>query len=290
MKNILITLILFCFININLSQNNDTINAAIDTNLSSKPVKSKGLGVAVSPSSMRFNVAVGKKQVKYLYITNDTEKPYAFKITFDNVDMDSEGKVGPANNSNYEYGLTKWISASPNFIELEPFEKAKVEITVNVPDNEVNHHAAWCIGMVDQVTERKTIETNESDLMSLGVIPSFGFGVYFYQNPPDLKVNQVEIMDFTFNYDEKNKYISLVAKNIGNGISRSKVYIELNELKTGYYEKLDLKVFNILPGRSRNFNFVLPGTMPKGRYSIMGVLDFGSDEEVKAASKEIIIE
>jgi hypothetical protein len=97
-------------------------------------------------------------------------------------------------------------------------------------------------------------------------------------------------MDFTFNYDDKNKYISLVAKNIGNGISRSKVYIELNELKTGYYEKLDLKVFNILPGRSRNFNFVLPGTMPNGRYSIMGVLDFGSDEEVKAASKEIIIQ
>jgi hypothetical protein len=30
--------------------------------------------------------------------------------------------------------------------------------------------------------------------------------------------------------------------------------------------------------------------MPKGHYSIMGVLDFGNEEEIKAASKEIIIQ
>jgi hypothetical protein len=30
--------------------------------------------------------------------------------------------------------------------------------------------------------------------------------------------------------------------------------------------------------------------MPNGKYSIMGILDFGSDEEIKAVSKEIIIQ
>lgn len=289
MKNFFVTVVLFCCFNIKYTQNSDTINVKLDTNTVSKQQKSKGLGVAVSPSSMRFNVSIGKTQTKYLYVTNDTEKNYSFKITFDDVDMDVDGKVGKPNDSNYEYGLTKWISAAPNFIELAPFEKAKIEITVNVPEDEKAHHAAWCLAMIDQVTERKTIESNENDLMTLGIIPTFGFGVYFYQNPPDLKVNDVEIVDFTFNYDDNRKYVSLIAKNNGKGISRSKVYVELNELGSGFYEKLDLKVFNILPGRTREFNFVLPGSMPKGRYSLMGVLDFGSDEEVKAASKEIII-
>jgi hypothetical protein len=77
---------------------------------------------------------------------------------------------------------------------------------------------------------------------------------------------------------------------MGEGIAKAKVYIELNELNTGFEEKLDLQVFNILPQREREFDFLLPGKMPKGRYSIMGVLDFGSNVELKAASKEIIIQ
>tara|TARA_B110001452_G_scaffold267055_1_gene275568 strand:+ start:331 stop:1173 length:843 start_codon:yes stop_codon:yes gene_type:complete len=246
-------------------------------------------GVAVAPSSMRFDTKVGESQTRKLYITNSTNKSYKFRINFQNVNMDRLGDITQETDSDYEYGLTKWISASPNFLELEPREKAIVNITVNVPEGQINKHAAWCMGMVDQVTERTTI-ADLTENITFGVIPSFGFGVYFYQNPPDLKINDVEILDFNFNYTDDNKYISMVAENRGKGIAKAKVYIELNDLGTGYYEKLDLKVFNILPGRQRDFNFSLPGSMPKGRYSIMGVLDFGSDEEIKAASKEIIIQ
>ena len=290
MKNIVISLILILNYNLTHSQNNAANSAG--GNNQSAPLKegSKALGVAVSPSSMRFNAEPGKTQTKYLHVTNDTQRPYKFKISFANVNMGRDGNISPNEENNYEYGLKNWISAAPNFLELGPFEKAKVEITVNVPEGEINNHAAWCMGMVDQVTERKMLETNENESVSLGVVPSFGFGVYFYQNPPKLNVSDVEIIDFNFNYDDNNKYISLLAKNNGRGISRAKVYVELNELGTGYYEKLDLKVFNILPGREREFSFQLPGPMPKGRYSIMGILDFGSDEEIKAASKEIIIQ
>jgi|TARA_B110000858_G_scaffold197772_1_gene260658 hypothetical protein len=290
MKNIVISLFLVCNFNIAYSQNNATI--PVEENSTNTPLKegSKALGVAVSPSSMRFNVEPGKTQTKFLHITNDTDKSYSFKISFANVNMGTGGDITPNEESNYEFGLKNWISAAPNFVELGPFEKAKVEITIKVPEGDINNRAAWCMGMVDQVTERKTIQSPDNESISLGVVPSFGFGVYFYQNPPNLKVSDVEILDFTFTYDDNNKYISLIAKNNGRGISRAKVYVELNELGSGFYEKLDLKVFNVLPGRKREFNFQLPGSMPKGRYSIMGVLDFGSDEEIKAASKEIIIQ
>ncbi|MDB9989881.1 DUF916 domain-containing protein [Flavobacteriales bacterium] len=251
----------------------------------------KGYGVAVAPSSMRFRVKPGSVEKKYLTVTNDTYKSYKFSLSFADIEMGRNGKVGQLPVGQIaEFGLSRWISASPNFIELAPGEKKKIEITLDVPDEEKSIRAGWCIGMLDEANERKKIVGNPDEKgFSMGVVPTFGFGIYFYQNPPSLDVSDVEIRDFSFSYDEESKYVHLLVKNIGKGISRSKAYIELNDLKTGYYEKMDLKVFNILPGREREFDFKLPGDLPKGHYSIMGVLDFGSEEEIKAASKEIII-
>lgn len=251
----------------------------------------KGYGVAIAPSSIRFRTNTGSIEKKYLTITNDTYKQNNFQITFSDVDMDNSGKVSQmTKNMKSEYGLSSWVTASPNFVELKPGEKKKVEIILNVPKSDEALRAGWCIAMIDEIKERKKIQPTEENGFSMGIIPSFGFAVYIYQNPPNLGVSDVEIKDFSFTYDEESKFVHLLVKNLGKGISKSKAYVELTELKTGYNEKLDLKVFNILPGREREFDFKLPGSMPKGHYSIMGVLDFGNEEEIKAASKEIIIQ
>ena len=250
------------------------------------------LGVAVSPSNMRFRTNPGKTETKKLTITNDTYNSYQFRIIFNDTEMSREGNVVQLPIGEFsKYSLSKWIIAKPNFIELKPGEKKEVEITIKVPANEKGNRAAWCVGIVDHVIQRNEITPDpNSESISVGISPSFGFAVYFYQNPPSLEVNEVEILDFSFTYDDDNKYIHLLAKNLGKGIAKAKVYIELNELNTGFEEKLDLQVFNILPETEREFDFLLPGKMPKGHYSIMGVLDFGSNVELKAASKEIIIQ
>jgi hypothetical protein len=258
----------------------------------SKMSEQKYMGVAVAPSHMIFSTDYGRRDVQYLTITNDTKKINSFRITFEDVEMDKEGSIiKVADNNEAEFGLKNWISASPNFVTLLPGEKVKMEIIVKIPNTEGAHRAAWCMGAVDLVEERKEISPSGSDKeMAMGVKTTFGFQIFFYQNPPDLKVNEVEILDFSFSYDDANKFIHLLAENQGKGVAHTKAYVELNELNTGYYEKLDLQVFNILPGRQREFNFKLPGKMPKGKYSFMGVLDFGSQDEIKAASKEVIIQ
>lgn len=258
----------------------------------SKMSEQKYMGVAVAPSHMIFSTDYGRRDVQYLTITNDTKKINSFRITFEDVEMDKEGSIiKVADNNEAEFGLKNWISASPNFVTLLPGEKVKMEIIVKIPNTEGAHRAAWCMGAVDLVKERNEISPSGSDKeMAMGVKTSFGFQIFFYQNPPDLKVNEVEILDFSFSYDDANKFIHLLAENQGKGVAHTKAYVELNELNTGYYEKLDLQIFNILPGRQREFNFKLPGKMPKGKYSFMGVLDFGSQDEIKAASKEVIIQ
>lgn len=273
------------------SQNNIVVVDNSKDRSITKMSEQKYMGVAVAPSNMRFEVDYGKRGTKILTITNDTKKVNSFTISFEDVEMDSYGTVKAA-TKNSEFGLKDWISASPNYVTLLPGEKAKIEIIINIPNTKEAHRAAWCMGIVDLASERTEISPNPNNpnSMSMGVIPTFGFQLFFYQNPPDLKVNEVEILDFSFSYDDENKYIHLLTENLGNGVAHTKAYVELNELNTGFYEKLDLQIFNILPGRKREFNFRLPGQMPKGRYSFMGVLDFGSDDELKAASKEVIIQ
>lgn len=257
-------------------------------------VKITDMGVAVAPSSMRFRVKPGKSETKYVTITNDTYYPHKFKMSFSDFGMSNNGVIRqkPIGQTNNEYGLTKWITASPNYVEVLPGEKKKIAIEVNLPDEDAAYKAAWCLLMIDQAREKDYIlpPAAKDGNVAMGVIPTFGFGVYIYQNPPNVKINKVEIISFTFNYDKNNRFIHLRAKNVGDGIGFCKSYIEFNNLNTGYSERMPLKQFNVLPGQEREFEFQLPGNIPKGKYSIMGVLDFGSEEELEAAEMEITVE
>jgi hypothetical protein len=330
MKKITVILLGFIYYQISIAQTNDTIPSVIDAQpenimeesvdteenpieiITSEEVESseeepainistlqkntldtgkiKDMGVAVSPSSMRFRVRPGKREVKHLTITNDTYNPVKFKLTFSDVTMNSEGKIQqvPLGQINNEYGLTRWITASPNFVELAPGEKKKIEIVVNLPDEEDAYKAAWCLLMVDKAIERQYIAPDgaNKESVALGVIPTYGFGVYIYQNPPNVSVSKVEIEDFIFNYDDKNKYVQLKVRNVGTGISYCNSYIEINNLKTGKSERISLKSFNVLPSQFREFQFMLPGSIGKGSYSALAVLDFGSQEELEAAEIE----
>lgn len=257
-------------------------------------VKITDMGVAVSPSSMRFRVMPGKSETKYVTITNDTYYPHKFKMTFSDFGMSNTGdiKQTPIGKTDNEYGLTRWVTASPNYVEVQPGEKKKIAIEVNLPDTDAAYKAAWCLLMIDQAKEKDYIlpPAAKEGNIAMGIIPVFGFGVYIYQNPPNVKINKVEIVSFTFNYDKDNRYIHLRAKNVGDGIGFCKSYVEINNLNTGYAERMPLKQFNVLPGQEREFEFKLPGNLPKGKYSIMGVLDFGSEEELEAAEMEITVE
>jgi len=61
-------------------------------------------------------------------------------------------------------------------------------------------------------------------------------------------------------------------------------------VKTGAQRKLPVKQFTILPGFTRVFSFPLPEDLPKGKYSSVGVMDFGNKEHVEAAELEFTYE
>jgi hypothetical protein len=251
------------------------------------------LGVAVSPSNIRFRTKPGSTETKYLTVTNDTHKPEKFKISFADFDMNNQGAVTQLPiGKNHEYGLSKWMSTSPSYIELKSGEKKKIAVTLNIPDNPTAYRAGWAIIMVDQAKEKEALTPprEQKDNVVMGVIPVFGFGVFVFQNPPNVKINKVEIQKFNYTFDNKNRYVSIKVKNVGDGLAFCKAYVEINNLNTGFKDKVMLRQLSIFPGVERSLDYTLPGTLPKGKYIATAVMDFGSDSEVEAAELEFTID
>jgi len=268
------------------------VNAQIkDTKEVSVTSAQKTLGVSVSPAHFHLTQKQGQTKVYNITINNDTPSPKSFGVKMSDFNMDGKGQSSFLQAGTGKYSLSKWTSISPTFIQLKPFEKRKVAITVAVPNNASGAKAAWSIIMIEQQEERKTLSPdNKSDnTVALGVVPTFAFGIFVYQNPPNVASNDVQFIDFIYDEDQTKRTISIVAENKGDGISYCTSYIDLTNLKTGDQQRLKVKKFTILPDLIRDFVFPIPEDLPKGDYIAVGVLDFENSEEIQAAKMELTI-
>jgi len=248
-------------------------------------------GISVSPSTLRLAVKPGTTQSREIKVVNDSKSKITFQIAYSDFMMGRSGKPMPIKPEQSKYALSKWLSASPSFFELKPGETQKITVTIAVPGTDEGSVAAWTIMMIDQVAERPALSYKGSDnTVALGVLPSIGFGVYVYQNPPNVKTNEIEIQKFAYLDSIGRKNLSLKVKNVGDGIGFCTSYVELTGLSDGKKQKLNVKQYTILPGFYRDFYYELPKGLPKGKYSAVGVIDYSNEQEIKAAELEFTIE
>lgn len=248
------------------------------------------MGVSVSPSSMHLNIKPGTSVTKEIKVKNDTKKPYRFNIGFNDFEMTPQGKPVAPQPNNCKYCLSKYISVSPSYFELKPGEELKVKLIISIPDSAEMYKAMWTIVTVDQVVERAPLDLEpHPNRLAMGILPSIGFGVYIYQNPPNVKVNKINIERFQFAEKDGKKFFDLKVKNIGDGISYCNSYVSLTNLQTGEQKKVNVKRFTILPQFIREFKIDLPSDLLPGKYTAVGVVDFGDADEMIAAQADFEI-
>lgn len=276
----LVLICLFVFSQISFGQNN--------SNQKSKTRKSTG--VSVAPAHFRFNHDPGEIKTYDITVNNSTSTKKQFKINVYDFDMNAQGKSSFLPPGKGKYSLAKWLSISPTFIELKPFEKKKVKVTVSVPNNNDANKAAWSIIMVEQEAPRTSLlnKSKGGNTVALGVIPTFAFGIFAYQNPPNVSINKIAFKDFQFKQINNINSLYLEVENVGDGIAYCTSYIDLTNLDTGNQQRLKVKKFTIIPELVRTFNFRLP-KLPKGKYLAVGVLDYDGSEEIQAAKLEFEI-
>jgi len=248
----------------------------------------KGAGVAVSPSHLHFAVAPGESKTLKITINNDTERNYQFKVTLQDFNMDKNGKTAFVRSGEGQFSLSKNLSVAPSFVDMKPGEKKEISVNVAIPeDDPTANKAAWSVLMIEQVAEKKSLDAPKGKAIALGIVPAYAFGVYVYQNPPNVEIYGVDIVDFkTGIYKETKKIIQLDAENKGDGIAYCSTYIELVNFTTGKSRKLPVKAFTIIPGLKREFKFVIPEDLEPGSYNAIGVVDYGSDKELLTAEME----
>lgn len=252
----------------------------------------KDVGVAVTPAHINYNLKPGQTKTVEVKVTNETLVKRSFNVTLKDYDADKAGKTIFMEPGVSMYGMSNWLNVSPTFFELKPGEVQKVRVTLTVPDSAFANRAAWGLLWIEEKKERETLDEKGNDKkISLGVIPTFAFGVYLYQNPPTVANNKVEIQNFVLQTTtDKQRKVDMTLKNMGDGIASCVAYVELTNTNTGKVDKLTVKRFTILPGYVRNYMYTLPAKLEKGKYSAVGVLDYGNKDAVEAAELNFTIE
>ncbi|WP_347174383.1 hypothetical protein [Polaribacter uvawellassae] len=250
----------------------------------------KSTGVSVAPAHFHFNQKPGEVKTYDITVNNNTSTPKQFNVNMYDFNMNGKGKSSFLPAGNGKYSLSKWLNVSPTFVELKPFEKKLIKVTVSVPNTSDGDKAAWSILMVEQVAPRKSLSTsnNDNSTLALGVVPTFAFGIFAYQNPPNVIDNKIEFKDFQLKSGTASKFLYLEVQNTGDGIAYCTSYIDLTNLDTGVQQRLKVKKFTIVPDLIRDFSFSLKG-LGKGKYLAVGVLDYENSEEIQAAKLEFEI-
>jgi hypothetical protein len=255
-----------------------------------KAAARKTTGVSVSPAHFHFTHKPGEIKTYDITVNNNTSSPKQFNVNMYDFDMNGKGKSSFLPAGKGKYSLSNWLSFTPSFIELKPFEVKLVKVTVSVPNTAAGNKAAWSILMVEQVAPRKSLinPTANNSTVALGVVPTFAFGIFAYQNPPNVVDNKIEFKDFQLKDGNPTKSLYLEVQNTGDGIAYCTSYIDLTNLETGEQQRLKVKKFTIVPDLIRDFSFSLTG-LGKGKYLAVGVLDYENSEEIQAAKLEFEI-
>ena len=261
---------------------------AADSTNPDEPVDTKG--ISVSPAHFHLNLKPGESKTYKIKMNNDSESKKEFKINMYDFNMNGLGKSSFLPTGTGEFSLSKWMNVTPTFFEVKPGEKKEISFTVSIPNDESGNRAAWSIIMIEQAEARNQLQPAQkgSGTVALGVVPTFAFGVFVYQNPPTVKTDNVEMIGFKMETEGKENTIYLQAENRGNGIAYCTSYIDMINNATGSKTRLTVKKFTIVPGLIRDFVFKLPAMVP-GEYTAIGILDYEGNEEIQAAKMQVTI-
>lgn len=249
-------------------------------------------GVTVSPSNIKFNVGAGKTTAKNIKVSNYTGKTQKFRIIYNDFDISEDGKSIFMDAGKSDYSLSKFVNISPTFIEIPPGSSKDITVTVSIPTGPEGSKAAWGVILIEQMEEKKVLDPGNAsgNTVAFGITPTYAFGIWVYQNPPEVENMLVDITNFYYEIKDSTNLLYLNIKNKGDGISFCNAYVEITNLRSGDQQILGRKKYTILPGYKRTFIFDLTYDVPNGTYSAVGVLDYNSDEELVAAELEFTID
>ena len=246
--------------------------------------------VAISPSRLYYKTAIGEYKTQEINITNSSTVKQAFVVSFGDFEpIGIEGKSKFMKPGESENSCSQWLSATPSFFELEPGQTQKVQVLITVPSSPESNKVKWAAMQIKLAKEKKGGEAGDKNSMGLGITETFQFVVHIFQSPPTLVNKSAELVSFRemTTPSDTTRILAVKVKNNGETILDCATYLEFTHLQSGSEQRQKPFAFTLLPGSSREVKFSVPTNLNKGKYSVLGVVDFGSRENVLAAEMEL---
>ncbi|MBV7530143.1 hypothetical protein [Chitinophaga sp. sic0106] len=241
-------------------------------------------GLLIRPATIEFRLANGQTSVGKVIITNKLPVKKQFTIYINDFDRDTVGAhiYSPAGSTHHS--CAKWVTMDKTFVEVEPGETIEVPVKIAAPlDTAAIGEMKWAM-LFFETTQEQVVEDAKG--MKTKVHNRMRVGIHLYQTPPAFTERDVQILDFKLPTDSA-RTCNLVCENTGKMQIEVNSYLELSNTSTNERTKVDFPQFPMFPGQKRVLSFQIPQTLPKGKYSIIGVVDAGSDIPLAAVQENV---
>ncbi len=245
--------------------------------------------VSIAPSRLYYKVGLGEYKSQVVTVTNNSTVKQSFTISFADFEAPgTEGKSKFLEIGESENSCSKWLSASPSYIDIEAGQSQHVTVLLQVPNLPDANKVKWSAMRIKLAKEKQTTTLSDPKAVGMGITETFQFVVHIFQSPPSVTYKNAEVVSFkeTTSAADSIRALTLMVKNSGDAILDCASYLEITNLQTGDENRLKPFAYTVLPGGSRNVKFNLP-VLSKGKYSVLGVVDYGSKENVQAAELQI---
>jgi P pilus assembly chaperone PapD len=248
--------------------------------------------VSISPSRLYYKTSVGEYKIQEVNITNSATTKQSFVVSFG--DFEPSGSIGKSHlmgAGESTNSCAQWLSADPSFFELEAGQSQKIKVLLQVPSSPEANKVKWAAMKIKLAKEKVAADLKDNNAIGMGVTETFQFVVHVFQSPPTVTLKTAEIESFKdITTAEDSTYVLMLkVKNSGEAILDCVSYLELTNLNNGVEERQKPFAYTLLPGTQRDVKFYVSRNKGEGKYSALGVVDYGSRENVQAAETELTI-
>lgn len=244
--------------------------------------------VSINPTILNYNVSAGETSTQTITIINLSETKQAFELTLGDWLRDSLGShkyLAPGSTKN---SCANWVKLDNNIVEVEAKQTREVRITLNAPSDPLQFKdMKWAMLFVQNVTEQAG-DKAAAGKVTAKLTEVFRFGIHIYQTPPTVTNKEAKAISLKQDSLDKKVYNFMIANTGGTQLT-CKARLELTNIDTGKEIKLEDVEFPVFPGAKRIVQLPLPADIPKGKYSMLALLDYDTSMPLEAVEQSIEI-
>ena len=242
--------------------------------------KKQNKGIFINPTTLNFNLTAGQTSIQKIVVRNNLDNRILLRVYLNDWLRDTLGVHVYMDPGTYPYSCSNWVTLDKGLLDLSPGQTMEVTIKMHLPDSaKAIKTMKWSMLFLESVHEKTIPKTSG---VTATVTTEYRFGIHIYQTPPTVTAKDIKMLSFGALPNLKNTY-RIVCENTGETQLYCNSYIELVNIVTEEKTTVKASEYPMFPGQKKFFDFKLPDSLPKGKYTITGIVDAGSDLPLEAS-------